>query len=125
MSGGFASFDRLAGMFSALGGSARLRIVQLLFHAGSGGLSVNAIKLKVGIPGSTLSHHLDRLKRHDVLVVERQGTILRYSLNPKALEQLARFLLPERHVPTSSRTFHVGHGPRPQAHNPTRHLDLV
>ena len=87
-----ASCDHLAGMFSALGGPVRVRIVQLLLRAGSQGLGVNAIKGKVRIPGSTLSHHLDRLKRHDVLTVERQGTNLRYSVNPKALDQLAEFL---------------------------------
>lgn len=89
------SFDHLAGMFSALGRPVRLRILHLLLEAGSDGLSVNAIKAKVRAPGSTLSHHLDRLKRHDLLMVEREGAVLRYSVNPKALNQVAGFLMSE------------------------------
>jgi ArsR family transcriptional regulator, arsenate/arsenite/antimonite-responsive transcriptional repressor len=90
-----ASFVHLAGMFSALGGSHRLRILHLLLQADTDGLSVNAIKAKVRIPGSTLSHHLDRLKRHDLVTVEREGAVLRYAVNPKALNQVAGFLLSE------------------------------
>jgi ArsR family transcriptional regulator, arsenate/arsenite/antimonite-responsive transcriptional repressor len=89
------SFDRLAGMLSALGGAHRLRILHLLLQADADGLSVNAIKAKVRIPGSTLSHHLDRLKRHDLVRVEREGAVLRYAVNPKALNQVAGFLLSE------------------------------
>lgn len=89
------SFNHLAGMFSALGGPVRLRILHLLLDAEGRGLSVNAIKAKVRTPGSTLSHHLDRLKRHDLVIVEREGAVLRYSVNPKTLNQVAGFLLSE------------------------------
>jgi ATP-dependent Clp protease ATP-binding subunit ClpC len=90
-----ASLDHLAGMFSALGGSVRLRILHLLLQADTNGLSVGAIKAKVRIPGSTLSHHLDCLKRHDLVTVERERAVLRYAVNSKALNQVAGFLLSE------------------------------
>jgi len=90
-----ASFDHLAGMFSALGGPVRLRIMHMLLQADTRGLSVSAIKAKVKIPGSTLSHHLDRLRRHDLVTVERERAVLRYAVNLKALNQVAGFLLSE------------------------------
>jgi ArsR family transcriptional regulator len=85
----------MAGTFSALGTGIRLRILHLLLHADRDGLSVNAIKEHVKIPGSTLSHHLDRLKRHDLVTVERDGTVLRYVVNPRVLNWMAGFFLSE------------------------------
>jgi len=93
-----ASYDHLAGMFSALGGSVRLRILHLLLQADTSGLSVSAIKAKVKIPGSTLSHHLDRLRRHDLVAVGRERAVLRYAVNLKALNQVAGFLVSECHA---------------------------
>jgi DNA-binding transcriptional ArsR family regulator len=91
MKPGMTSTNHLAGVFSALGAPVRLRILNLLLGADPSGLSVGAIKAKVRIPGSTLSHHLDRLKRYDLVTVEREGALLRYALNPKTLDQVAGF----------------------------------
>ena len=60
---------KFADMFSAMGTEARLRIMQLLLKAHPEGLVVNEIQAELGIPGSTLSHHLEKLKNEDLITV--------------------------------------------------------
>jgi DNA-binding transcriptional ArsR family regulator len=86
---------RFADMFSAMGTEARLRIMQLLLSAYPDGLVVSEIQEALAIPNSTLSHHLDKLKNEDLVVVQREGTFLRYSANTETLQQLLRFLYAE------------------------------
>ena len=86
---------RFADMFSAMGTEARLRIMQLLLSAYPDGLVVSDIQEALAIPNSTLSHHLDKLKNEDLVVVQREGTFLRYSANTETLQQLLRFLYAE------------------------------
>src|SRR5664280_2801015 len=62
---------RYADMFSAMGTEPRLRIMQLLLSAHPEGLVVSEIQDELEIPGSTLSHHLDKLKNEDLVKVER------------------------------------------------------
>jgi DNA-binding transcriptional ArsR family regulator len=47
---------------------------------------------ELGIAASTLSHHLDRLKRELVITVRRQRTFLWYTVNTEAIEGLLQFL---------------------------------
>ena len=47
-----------ADMFAAMGNEPRLRIMQLLLQAHPEGLVVGEIQNELGIPNSTLSHHL-------------------------------------------------------------------
>ena len=86
---------RYADMFSAMGIEPRLRIMQLLLSAHPEGLVVSEIQDELEIPGSTLSHHLDKLKNEDLVRVERNGTFLRYTANPEALRELLQFLYAE------------------------------
>jgi len=86
---------RYADMLSAMGTEPRLRIMQLLLSAHPDGLVVSDIGTELEIPGSTLSHHLEKLKNEDLVNVRREGTFLWYSANPKALEELLRFLYAE------------------------------
>ena len=58
---------KYADMFSAMGTEARLRIMQLLLTAHPEGLVVGEIQEELGIPGSTLSHHLDKLRNEDLV----------------------------------------------------------
>jgi ArsR family transcriptional regulator, arsenate/arsenite/antimonite-responsive transcriptional repressor len=83
---------KYADMFSAMGTGARLRIMQLLLSAHPEGLVVGELQEELGIPNSTLSHHLDKLKNEDLVQVEREGTFLRYSANTDALQELVGFL---------------------------------
>lgn len=86
---------RFADMFSAMGTEPRLRIMQMLLSAYPDGLVVNELQAGLDIPNSTLSHHLDKLKNEDLVVVQREGTFLRYSANTEVLQQLLRFLYAE------------------------------
>jgi ArsR family transcriptional regulator len=86
---------RYADMFSAMGTEARLRIMQLLLTAEPQGLVVGDIQSELDIPSSTLSHHLEKLKSEDLVVVRREGTYLWYRANTDALKDLLGFLYAE------------------------------
>jgi DNA-binding transcriptional ArsR family regulator len=78
-----------------MGTEARLRIMQLLLSAHPEGLVVGDIQSELGIPNSTLSHHLDRLKNEDLVKVRRESTFLWYTANTEAMEGLLGFLYAE------------------------------
>ena len=86
---------RYADMLSAMGTEPRLRIIRLLLAAWPDGLVVGDIQQELGMAGSTLSHHLDKLKNEDLVRVAREGTYLRYSANSDALRDLLAFLYAE------------------------------
>src|SRR6202165_1300158 len=86
---------RYADMFSAMGTEPRLRIMQLLLSAHPEGLVVSEIQDDLEIPGSTLSHHLDKLRNEGLVQVERKGTFLRYTANTEALREILQFLYDE------------------------------
>ncbi|HYM22425.1 MAG TPA: metalloregulator ArsR/SmtB family transcription factor [Vicinamibacterales bacterium] len=87
--------QRYADMFTALGMESRLRIVRLLLSAHPEGMFVNEIAEELGISGSTLSHHLDKLKNEGLVTVQREGTFLRYAANTDGLQELLGFLYAE------------------------------
>ena len=86
---------RYADMLSAMGTEPRLRIMRLLLSAHPDGMVVGDIGEELGIPNSTLSHHLEKLKNEDLVKVQREGTFLRYSANTAALQELLGFLYAE------------------------------
>ena len=86
---------RYADMLAALGAEPRLRIVRLLLAAHPDGLVVGEIGAELGIPASTLSHHLDKLKNEGLVSVRREGTFLCQTANTKALQELVGFLFAE------------------------------
>jgi DNA-binding transcriptional ArsR family regulator len=86
---------RFADMLAALGTEPRLRIVRLLLAAHPEGLVVGEIATELGIPPSTLSHHLDKLKHEDLVTVRRESTFLRYAANTLALQNILAFLFAE------------------------------
>ena len=89
------SVARYADMFAAMGAEPRLRIVRILLSAHPQGMTVGEIGSELGIPGSTLSHHLEKLKHEDLISVQREGTFLRYSANCDGLKDLLGFLYAE------------------------------
>jgi DNA-binding transcriptional ArsR family regulator len=86
---------RYADMFTALGTEPRLRIIRLLLAAHPDGLVAGEIQAELGIPPSTLSHHLERLKNEGLVTVRRESTYLRYAANAQALQELVSFLVSE------------------------------
>jgi ArsR family transcriptional regulator, arsenate/arsenite/antimonite-responsive transcriptional repressor len=86
---------RFADMLAAMGTEPRLRIIRLLLSAHPEGMVVGEIQTELGIPASTLSHHLDKLKNEDLVKVQRESTFLRYIANTGALQDLLNFLYAE------------------------------
>ncbi len=86
---------RYADMFAALGTEPRLRILRALLASHPVGMVVGEIQSELGIPASTLSHHLERLKAEELVTVRRESTYLRYAANTEALEELLGFLFAE------------------------------
>jgi DNA-binding transcriptional ArsR family regulator len=90
-----AQTARYADMFAALGTEVRLQILRLLLSAHPEGMVVGEIQGELGIPASTLSHHLEKLRGEGLVEMQRESTFLRYTANTVALEELLRFLFAE------------------------------
>jgi len=86
---------RFADMLAAMGAEPRLRIMRLLLSAHPVGLVVADIQRELGIPGPTLSHHLEKLRTNELVLSQREGTYLRYSVNTASLGALLGFLYAE------------------------------
>ena len=84
-----------AGICSALGNEPRLRIMRLLLSAHPAGMVVGDIRAALGIPNSTLSHHLEKLRNRSLVRVRRDGSFLWYTANTEALQELLHFLYAE------------------------------
>ncbi|HLK46808.1 MAG TPA: metalloregulator ArsR/SmtB family transcription factor [Bryobacteraceae bacterium] len=84
-----------AEMFAAMGAEPRLRIMRLLLAAHPAGMVVGEIGEALGIPNSTLLHHLDKLKNEELVKVRREGTFLWYTADCESLRELLGFLYAE------------------------------
>jgi len=81
--------------FAALGAVPRLRILRLLLAAHPEGLTVSEIQDELNIPGSTLSHHLEKLKNENLVTVRRDRQFLWYAANTEVLMEMMAFLYAE------------------------------
>ncbi|MGB2632938.1 MAG: metalloregulator ArsR/SmtB family transcription factor [Candidatus Acidiferrum sp.] len=86
---------RSSDRFAALGAEPRLRIVRLLLSAHPAGMVAGELQEELGIPGSTLSHHLEKLRHVGLVDVRRAGTFLWYKANTGALQEILGFLYEE------------------------------
>jgi hypothetical protein len=68
-------------MFSVMDTEPRLGILQLLLNAHPEGLVVDDIQQELDILDFTLSHHLDKLKNEELVLLQRESTLLRYTAN--------------------------------------------
>lgn len=82
-------------MFAALGTEVRLRILRLLLSAHPAGMVAGEIQAELGIPASTLSHHLEKLRGEGLVTFQRESTFLRYRAHTAALQELLGFLFAE------------------------------
>ena len=64
-----AAADALA----ALGNRTRLRIFKLLVRAGREGVNIGTLQRMLGIPATTLGHHLGTLTKAGLVDQERRG----------------------------------------------------
>ena len=86
---------RSADRFSALGAEPRLQILRLLLAAHPEGMVAGEVQEELGIPASTLSHHLEKLKQVGLVKVRRESTYLWYSADTDALREVLSFLYEE------------------------------
>ena len=86
---------RSADRFSALGAEPRLQILRLLLSAHPTGMVAGELQEELGIPASTLSHHLEKLKQVGLVKVRRVGTFLWYTADTDALREVMNFLYEE------------------------------
>jgi ArsR family transcriptional regulator, arsenate/arsenite/antimonite-responsive transcriptional repressor len=87
--------DEAAAHLEALGNPTRLRIYRTLVKAGEPGLPVGKLQARLGIPASTLSHHLKTLIVVRLISQERDATTLYCKANYPVMRGLVEFLVAE------------------------------
>ena len=87
--------EKAAKQLEALGNPTRLQVYRTLVRAGDAGLPVGRLQEKLGIPASTLSHHLHRLILTGLVTQERRVTTLICRANYPAMNDLVGFLVDE------------------------------
>jgi ArsR family transcriptional regulator len=89
------NIEKAAKQLEALGSPTRLQVYRTIVRAGHSGLPVGRLQEKLGIPASTLSHHLHRLILTGLVTQERQATTLISRANYPAMDALLGFLADE------------------------------
>src|SRR3954464_764908 len=89
------NIEKAAKQLEALGSPTRLQVYRTLVRAGHSGLPVGRLQEKLGIPASTLSHHLHRLILTGLVTQERQATTLISRANYPAMDALLGFMTKE------------------------------
>lgn len=81
--------------FAELGHNTRLSIFRYLVKVGDGGAPVGQIQKKLGIPNSTLSHHINRLVSVGLIQQVRESRTLYCVPQFEVLQKLIDFLQDE------------------------------
>ncbi len=81
--------------FAAVGSEPRLEVLQALVRAGPAGLTVGDIQQRLGLPASTLAHHLRFLAAGGLIEQQRRGRRVVNRARFTRIEALAAFLLSE------------------------------
>jgi DNA-binding transcriptional ArsR family regulator len=76
-------------LFKALNDETRRQIVELLKEKD---MNAGEIAERFNISKPSISHHLDILKRADLITSEKKGQFVEYSLNTTILEDLIKWL---------------------------------
>lgn len=86
---------KAAASFAAVGSEPRLAVVMALVRAGHEGLSVGEIQERLGMPASTLAHHLRFLQTAGLVAQQRRGRTVINRIMFDQIEALSAFLLRE------------------------------
>lgn len=84
-----------ANMLGALGSPVRLRVYKALLRAGAQGMNVSDLQLELGIPASTLAHHLGTLVEADLVGQQKLGRKLICTARYEEIRRLSAFLMAE------------------------------
>jgi DNA-binding transcriptional ArsR family regulator len=77
-------------LFKALNDETRRQIIELLKEQD---MNAGEIADRFNISKPSISHHLDILKRADLITGEKKGQFVEYSLNTSILEDLLNWIL--------------------------------
>src|SRR5262249_2943587 len=83
--------DRHVEALKSLAHRTRLEIFFFLVRQ-RGEVAAGDIQAELEIPGPTLSHHLDLLRRAELVQSRREGTFVYYSTKPEMVSELVRLL---------------------------------
>lgn len=86
-------FEDAARCLAELGHPHRLQIFRLLIKAGAKGLPVGVIQNELGIPKSTLAHHIAQLVAAGLMTQSREGRIQRCRVDAIRGQDLLAFLV--------------------------------
>lgn len=84
--------EKHAAQLRALGHPARLAIVRYVVQDGVDGTVAGEIQQALGIPASTLSHHLEKLCASGLITARREGTFIYYAAHIEALKKLTEYI---------------------------------
>jgi DNA-binding transcriptional ArsR family regulator len=87
--------EAAANILAKIGNPTRLKIVRLLVRAGDDGLTVGKIQEALGVPGSTLTHHIAHLKSAGVIRQQRHQATLICTMEYGVLQELVEYLTEE------------------------------
>jgi len=81
-----------ADCFAALGHPTRLALYRVLVRAGDGGVPVGVLQEALGVPGSTLTHHIKTLAAAGLVQQQRDGRVLTTRADYSQMRGLIDFL---------------------------------
>ena len=87
--------QKAADALAALGNRTRLRIFKLLIRAGREGTNVGTLQQRLGIPATTLAHHLAGLTKAGLVDQERRGREVICTSNYKAVNDVLAYVKAE------------------------------
>ncbi len=91
----FMKHEDAAKRLSELGHTTRLSIFRYLVKVGHDGVPVGEIQKALGLPGSTLSHHISRLVSVGLIKQNRESRTLYCTAQYDSLDELLDFLQSE------------------------------
>jgi len=77
-------------LFKALNDSTRRQILELLKEKD---MTAGEIVEKFNISGPSISHHLDLLKQAKLVIAEKEGQFIYYSLNTTVVDEIMKWFL--------------------------------
>jgi ArsR family transcriptional regulator, arsenate/arsenite/antimonite-responsive transcriptional repressor len=87
--------NEVASCLEALGNPVRLQVFRTLVRGGPDGLNFGQLQERIGIPRSTLAHHLNNMVQAGVLTQQRDGREVFTRVDFARLQQALSFVMGE------------------------------
>ncbi|TCU68271.1 ArsR family transcriptional regulator [Bradyrhizobium sp. R2.2-H] len=87
-----AEEQKAADALAALGSRTRLRVFKALVRAGPQGVNIGTLQRHLGVPATTLSHHLTTLSHAGLLSQQRVGREVICTADYKALHWVLEYV---------------------------------